>query len=59
LKLPDVLTHDELQAVVVLPLGRAMVKGDESQVILSGVDPYLTKEGVVLEGLIANPRMTD
>ena len=59
LKLPDVLTHDELQAAVVLPVGRAIVNGDEEKVILSGVDPYLTKEGVVLEGLIANPRKTN
>jgi hypothetical protein len=59
LELPDVLTHDELQAAVVLPVGRAIVKGEEEGVILVGVDPYLTKEGVVLEGLIANPRMTN
>lgn len=57
LKLPNVLTHDELQAAVVLPVGRAIVAGDEERVILSGVDPYITKEGVVLEGLIANPRI--
>jgi hypothetical protein len=56
LKLPDVLTHDELQAAVVLPVGRSIVKGEEKDVILAGVDPYLTKDGVVLEGLIANPR---
>jgi hypothetical protein len=59
LKLPDVLTHDELQAAVVLPVGRAIVNGDEAKVILSGVDPYLTKEGVVLEGWIANPRQSN
>jgi hypothetical protein len=59
LKLPDVLTHDELQAAVVLPVGRAIVEGEEEQVILSGVDPYITMEGVVLEGLIANPLMTN
>ncbi|UCF61363.1 MAG: DUF429 domain-containing protein [Anaerolineaceae bacterium] len=58
LKLPAVLTHDELQAAVVLPVGRAIVKGKEDGVILAGVDPYLSKEGVILEGLIANPRMT-
>jgi hypothetical protein len=56
LKLPDILTHDELQAAVVLPVGRAIFEGDEKGVILAGVDPYLTKDGVVLEGLIANPR---
>ena len=59
LKLPEVLTHDELQATVVLPVGRAIVKGEEEGVILSGVDPYLTKKGVVLEGLIANPQIKD
>jgi hypothetical protein len=55
LKLPNVLTHDELQAAVVLPVGKAIVAGDVERVILSGVDPYLTKKGMVLEGLIANP----
>jgi hypothetical protein len=55
LKLPKILTHDELQAAVVLPVGAAIVKGEEERVILSGVDPYLTKKGAVLEGLIANP----
>jgi hypothetical protein len=55
LKLPNILTHDELQAAVVLPVGKAIVGGDVERVILSGVDPYLTKKGVVLEGLIANP----
>ncbi len=59
LKFPDALTHDELQAAVVLPVGRAIVKGEDEQVILSGVDPYLTNKGVVLEGLIANPRVTN
>lgn len=59
MRLPDVFTHDELQAAVVLPVGRAIVNGDEEKVILSGVDPYLTKEGLVLEGLIANPRQSN
>jgi hypothetical protein len=58
MKLPDTLTHDELQAAVVLPVGRAIVNGEEEKVILAGVDPYLTKDGVVLEGLIANPRQS-
>jgi hypothetical protein len=59
LVLPSDLTHDELQAAVVLPIGRAIIHGEEEGVILSGVDPYLTKEGVVLEGLIANPQKLD
>ena len=55
LKLPEVLTHDELQAAVVLPAGRAIADGDPGRVILSGIDPFLTDEGIVLEGWIANP----
>lgn len=55
LKLPDPLTHDELQAAVVLPAGRAIANGDPERVILSGIDPLLTDEGIVLEGWIANP----
>ena len=55
LKLPDPLTHDELQAAVVLPAGRAIADGDPERVILSGIDPLLTDEGIVLEGWIANP----
>ena len=55
LKLPEALTHDELQAAVVIPAGRAIADGDPERVILSGIDPLLTEEGIVLEGWIANP----
>jgi len=55
LKLPDPLTHDQLQAAVVLPAGRAIADGDPERVMLSGIDPLLTDEGIVLEGWIANP----
>jgi hypothetical protein len=55
LKTPQKLTHDELQAIAVLPLGRALAEGNEEQVNLSGMDPIITKDGDVLEGWIANP----
>jgi hypothetical protein len=58
LELPKKLTHDELQAAVVLPVGQAIARNRKNRVILSGYDPILTSDGVVLEGWIANPRLT-
>lgn len=55
-KLPDKLTHDELQAAVVLPLGKAIVERAPERVITVGVEPILTPAGIVQEGYIANPR---
>lgn len=55
-KLPEKLSHDELQAAVVLPLGRAIVERKPEQVILAGVEPILYPADVVYEGYIANPR---
>ncbi len=52
--LPDYLTHDELQAAVVLPLGEAIANRDPEGVVLAGVDP-IWDDGDVFEGLIANP----
>jgi hypothetical protein len=54
--LPEKLSHDELQAAVVLPLGRAIVARNPEQVVLVGVEPILYPGGVVYEGYIANPR---
>jgi hypothetical protein len=58
LELPKKLTHDELQAAVVLPVGEAIARKRKNRVILSGYDPILTSDGIVLEGWIANPRLT-
>ncbi|MGA9192995.1 MAG: hypothetical protein WBZ24_14785 [Anaerolineales bacterium] len=54
LDLPDHLTHDEIQASVVLPLGEAIVNKDKQRIVLAGVDP-IWENGNVYEGLIANP----
>lgn len=58
LNIPPNLTHDELQAVVVLPVGQAIIERKPERVILSGIDPLMTEEDVVLEGWIVNPLMT-
>ncbi|MDX1600024.1 MAG: hypothetical protein R3191_00765 [Anaerolineales bacterium] len=55
--LPKDMTHDELQAAVVLPLGNAINKRREDLVVLAGVDPFV-QDGLVFEGLIASPRLT-
>lgn len=57
LELPSKLTHDQLQSIVVLPAGRAIAENKPDEVILSGTDPFTTKEGDILEGWIANPRL--
>jgi hypothetical protein len=59
LNLPPNLTHDELQASVVLPVGQAIVERNPHRVILSGIDPIMTEEDVVLEGWIVNPLTTE
>lgn len=55
MKLPTKISHDELQAAVVLPAGRAIAERDPSQVLLCGMDPTITRQGDVLEGWIASP----
>jgi hypothetical protein len=57
-KLPSKLTHDELQAAVVLPAGQAIVEGNPNGIVLSGMDPIITRSGDVLEGWIVNPRIS-
>jgi hypothetical protein len=53
------VTHDELQAAVVLPAGRAIAEGNPEGVILSGMDPTILRSGDVLEGWIVNPLVVD
>lgn len=55
--LPEELTHDELQAAVVLPLGTAINNKRPDLALLAGVDPII-EDGIVYEGLIASPRLT-
>jgi hypothetical protein len=55
-KLPEKLSHDELQAAVGLPLGRSIAERKPERVILAGVEPLLDPDGIVYEGYIANPR---
>jgi hypothetical protein len=57
-KISSKVTHDELQAAVVLPAGRAIAEGDPGGVILTGMDPILTRSGDVLEGWIALPLLS-
>jgi hypothetical protein len=55
--LPKDLSHDELQAAVVLPIGHALNHKREDLIVLAGVDPII-QDGIVYEGLIACPRLT-
>ncbi|MGD8553350.1 MAG: hypothetical protein PVG02_06790 [Anaerolineales bacterium] len=55
--LPSGLSHDELQAAVVLPAGEAIARRDPKGVILFGHDPIVDKEGNLLEGWIVEPRL--
>lgn len=55
--LPKGLKHDQLQAAVVLPAGEAIVQRRKEGIILSGMDPVVTPDGVTHEGWIANPRL--
>lgn len=58
LNLPPNPTHDQLQAAAVLPVGKAIVEQAPARVLLSGMNPLFTPEGV-REGWIANPILTD
>jgi hypothetical protein len=57
-KIPTKVTHDELQATVVLPAGQAIAEGNPEGVLLSGMDPIITRRGDVLEGWIVNPKIS-
>ncbi len=56
--LPENLTHDQLQAAVVLPVGEAMSARKPDQLLMSGYDPIVGEDGVVHEGWILNPRIS-
>lgn len=55
--LPKGLKHDQLQAAVVLPAGEAIIQRNKDGVILSGMDPIVTRDGTPHEGWIVNPRL--
>jgi hypothetical protein len=55
--LPKGLSHDELQAAVVLPAGEAIARRDPNGVLLLGVDPIVDKDGNLIEGWIVEPRL--
>lgn len=58
-EIPNKVTHDELQATVVLPSGQAIAEGNPDRIVLSGMDPIITRRGDVLEGWIVNPKMPE
>lgn len=55
--LPKGLSHDELQAAVVLPAGEAIARRDPDGVLLVGYDPMIDEQGNILEGWIVEPRL--
>ncbi|MGA9531161.1 MAG: hypothetical protein WBR18_00420 [Anaerolineales bacterium] len=55
--LPAKLTHDQLQAAIVLPLGTSLSERRRDLVLLAGVDPII-EDDIVYEGLIASPRLS-
>lgn len=56
-EIPKGLTHDELQATVVLPVGEAVANRNPDGVIMAGFDPIIDKQTNVLEGWIVEPRL--
>ncbi len=56
-EIPSGLSHDELQAAVVLPAGEAVARRDPEGVLLVGYEPMLDKNNNVLEGWIVEPRL--
>jgi hypothetical protein len=55
-KVPSSATHDELQAIVVLPLAEDLELRNEEGILLAGIDPIIEGD-TVYEGLIASPRL--
>jgi hypothetical protein len=58
LELPTELTHDQLQAAVASLAGRTIEEADETGLIMAGMDPIITPDGLVHEGWIALPRLS-
>jgi hypothetical protein len=58
-KIPSKITHDELQATVVLPVGQAIAERNPDNIIMVGMDPIITPQGDVLEGWIVNPKISE
>jgi hypothetical protein len=56
-EMPAGLSHDELQAAVVLPAGEAIARRDPEGVLLVGYEPIIDKNDNVLEGWIVEPRL--
>ena len=55
--LPSNLSHDQLQAAVVLPAAEAIAGRDPSRMIMVGFDPLPAPGGQVFEGWIVGPRL--
>ncbi len=55
-KLPRGLTHDQLQAAAVLPVGEALLRGDLQAIIMAGIDPII-EGGTAYEGWIPLPKL--
>jgi len=52
--IPAKPTHDQLQAAVTLPVGEILINRQPERLVLSGLDPIISCDGV-LEGWIACP----
>jgi hypothetical protein len=52
------ISHDELQAAVVLPAGQAIAETNPDGVVLSGMNPTVLRSGDVLEGWIVTPQVS-
>jgi hypothetical protein len=58
-KLPSVLSHDQLQATVVLPAAEAIADRDPSRLVVVGFEPLPAPGGSVYEGWIVNPTIPE
>ena len=54
-QLPHPLSHDQLQAAVVLPAGEAIARKDSGGIVLAGFDPLPGPGDIVYEGWIVCP----
>jgi hypothetical protein len=55
-KLPTFLTHDQLQAAVVLPVGEALARQERTSLVMAGIDPIF-EDDRVYEGWIPLPHI--